>query len=547
MDRPKICLFCTEEGHWRQDCPEAQEYDRRKAEKQAQAAGKPPSVSMVQIEQWEPEACVVTRAGTVIQPKEKSGQSTSLDWAAQDAVRQQVTTWIQSRPSQQEYAKTGKKVSFQATGTSSEAAPSPLLPTDEHESAEATPESQLPHCGNEDSWDSLLDAPIQVKLGQLLRLVPNFHKALLPTGQEPKRGPGQVLEDTQVAQVDPVPEGPVTDTRIPKISVNYRGLVIDNVLIDGGAGVNIVTKATCEKFGWLDWRPVPFLVRMADQRRVRPLGILRDIVLDVGGISFAMAFVVMGMEDTAEEYSMLLGRPWLRQAKVRHNWEANQLSIRRGRRKVKIPLREKKRLNNAVWPVIAETVNMLEGLEDDEEEQFLQANADLVPLCSVDVAMIAATYTSPQPEVFLTGADAAKVLGSDLKSLEEFEPEDDLQTILEKERAFEALMSKVTRVQEDVLETVYLGEDQVSKPVKISTLLDKGFRSQLVALLGEFRDVFAWEYSDMKGLDPQFYQHRIHLKPDAIPSRQVSHEPAYGKASQGRIGSVAESGLHCSY
>ena len=51
MDRPIVCLFCTEEGHWRQDCPEAQEYDRRKAEKKA---GKQPSVSMVQIEPLEP-------------------------------------------------------------------------------------------------------------------------------------------------------------------------------------------------------------------------------------------------------------------------------------------------------------------------------------------------------------------------------------------------------------------------------------------------------------------------------------------------------------
>ena len=85
-------------------------------------------------------------------------------------------------------------------------------------------------------------------------------------------------------------------------------------LIDGGAGVNIVTKTTCERFGWLDWLPVPFLVRMADQRRVRPLGILRNLVLSIGAISFAMAFVVMNMEDAEEEYSMLLGRPWLRQA-----------------------------------------------------------------------------------------------------------------------------------------------------------------------------------------------------------------------------------------
>lgn len=40
-----------------------------------------------------------------------------------------------------------------------------------------------------------------------------------------------------------------------------------------------------------------------------------------------------------------------------------------------------------------------------------------------------------------------------------------------------------------------------------------------MSLLREFRDVFAWDYSDMKGLDPQFYQHKIHLKPDARQQR----------------------------
>lgn len=132
---------------------------------------------------------------------------------------------------------------------------------------------------------------------------------------------------------------------------------------------------------------------MADQQCMRPLGILQSIVLDIGGISFSMAFVVLSMEDTLEEYSMLLGRPWLWQAKVRHDWDANRLTTRRGRCKVKISLKEKARLNSAVWHVVVvETVNMTEGLDDEEEEQFLQANTDLIPLCSVDVAFIATAY-----------------------------------------------------------------------------------------------------------------------------------------------------------
>lgn len=56
----------------------------------------------------------------------------------------------------------------------------------------------------------------------------------------------------------------------------------------------------------------------------------------------------------------------------------------------------------------------MEGLEDDKEEWFLQENEDLVPLCLVDVAFIAAAYTSPQPMILLTGSDVAKFLGKDL-------------------------------------------------------------------------------------------------------------------------------------
>ena len=112
-------------------------------------------------------------------------------------------------------------------------------------------------------WDSLLEAPIQVQLGQLLRLVPNFHKALLTTGDGVTTAEDKFAATVSITQVVPVPESPITDTRVPEISVEYRGISIENVLIDGGVGVNIVTKTTCERFGWLEWLPVPFLVRMA--------------------------------------------------------------------------------------------------------------------------------------------------------------------------------------------------------------------------------------------------------------------------------------------
>ena len=42
----------------------------------------------------------------------------------------------------------------------------------------------------------------------------------------------------------------------------------------------------------------------------------------------------------------------------------------------------------------------------------------------------------------------------------------------------------------------------------------------MITLLKEFRDVFAWSYEDMQGLDPQLCQHQIHLSKDAKPVAQ---------------------------
>ncbi|RYA38018.1 reverse transcriptase family protein, partial [Enterobacter cloacae complex sp. GF14B] len=58
------------------------------------------------------------------------------------------------------------------------------------------------------------------------------------------------------------------------------------------------------------------------------------------------------------------------------------------------------------------------------------------------------------------------------------------------------------------------------RPVYIATDLSPGEEERLLSLLREYRDVFAWSYKDLKGVDPSICQHSIPLKQDAKPSRQ---------------------------
>ena len=54
------------------------------------------------------------------------------------------------------------------------------------------------------------------------------------------------------------------------------------------------------------------------------------------------------------------------------------------------------------------------------------------------------------------------------------------------------------------MEEVDLGEQGEGKQVRVSAKLEIQFKEQLVQLLKEYRDVFAWSYTDMEGINSSF-------------------------------------------
>ncbi|XP_052490856.1 uncharacterized protein LOC128043076 [Gossypium raimondii] len=70
---------------------------------------------------------------------------------------------------------------------------------------------------------------------------------------------------------------------------------------------------------------------------------------------------------------------------------------------------------------------------------------------------------------------------------------------------------------EETIETVILEEGKV---VKIGTCIAEEVKQDLVKLLREFKDVFAWSYQDMPGLSTDIVVHRLPIKEDYKPVQQ---------------------------
>jgi len=73
---------------------------------------------------------------------------------------------------------------------------------------------------------------------------------------------------------------------------------------------------------------------------------------------------------------------------------------------------------------------------------------------------------------------------------------------------------------EDRVIQVNLGSQDHPKPISISESLSLAEREEVIALVREYIDVFAWNYKDMPGLDPQIAMHRLNIKPDIKPVKQ---------------------------
>ncbi|XP_039683803.1 uncharacterized protein [Medicago truncatula] len=90
---------------------------------------------------------------------------------------------------------------------------------------------------------------------------------------------------------------------------------------------------------------------------------------------------------------------------------------------------------------------------------------------------------------------------------------DEISRLLEQER-------KTIQPYGDELEVINLGTKEDKKEIKVGASLETSVKQQVIELLKEYVDVFAWSYQDMPGLDTDIVVHHLPLKPECPPVKQ---------------------------
>ena len=178
----------------------------------------------------------------------------------------------------------------------------------------------------------------QISLRQLLAVAPTCRSALSSSLVRKKPKTVDVVNEInnfeEIVDVNDIS----IDSGAPTVEVFIDSSLIDGVQIDSGSSVNLMNVDTMEEIGLKTMTTTPIILRMADQSRVKPLGILKQVLTTIGGIDFQIDYIIFKVTESISPYPILLGRPWLFNGRVKKDWGKGTITIEKGKQKIVLPM-----------------------------------------------------------------------------------------------------------------------------------------------------------------------------------------------------------------
>nr|XP_009797491.1 PREDICTED: uncharacterized protein LOC104243910 [Nicotiana sylvestris] len=294
---------------------------------------------------------------------------------------------------------------------------------------------------------------------------------------------------------------------IPSFTIPVRigNVDVGHALCDLGASINLMPLSLFKQLGLGAPRPTTVMLQLADRSIAHPEEVIEDVLLQIGKFIFPADFIILDYE-ADELIQIILGRPLLATGDT-------IIKVREGKMILRV---------------------------DDEEAVFNIYRAIQLPRHYEELSMISAVEADEQiryPSVYIDDSlEKALMLLDNLGADEELEEMihvlDTSCAYLQGIHPFEPLNRPEgppprPSIEEDPklelkplpphLQYAYLG-DSDTLTVIVSSDLSKLQEEKLLRVLREHKRAFGWTMSDIKGISPAFYMHKILMEDGHKPS-----------------------------
>ncbi|KAJ9167536.1 hypothetical protein P3X46_022182 [Hevea brasiliensis] len=105
----------------------------------------------------------------------------------------------------------------------------------------------------------------------------------------------------------------------------------ENAMADLGASINVMSNSVFQTLNLSPLKETSVIIQLAYRFNAYPLGVVEDVLVQVGGLIFPVDFYILDMEDdssfTSKSALILFGRPFLKTAKTKINMDEGTLTM----------------------------------------------------------------------------------------------------------------------------------------------------------------------------------------------------------------------------
>ncbi|RDY00007.1 hypothetical protein CR513_16862, partial [Mucuna pruriens] len=122
------------------------------------------------------------------------------------------------------------------------------------------------------------------------------------------------------------------DPRIFSVPCTIGNCTFADAMLDLGASINVMPTSIYKSLSFGDLEPIGMTIQLENRSVVQPLGILKDVVVQVNELIFRANFYVLDMEDetSKKESTLILGQPFLMTSRTKIDVHVGTLSMEFG-------------------------------------------------------------------------------------------------------------------------------------------------------------------------------------------------------------------------
>ncbi|GKD85088.1 reverse transcriptase domain-containing protein [Tanacetum coccineum] len=295
------------------------------------------------------------------------------------------------------------------------------------------------------------------------------------------------------------------------IPCNFNKTFSCNALADLGASINLMPYSLYAKLSLETLKPTKMSVRLADRSFQYPVGIAKNMLVEVGKFTFPADFIILEIEEDSK-VPLILGRPFLHTADavIRVKQKLLNLGVGTERMIFNIDSAMKHSYSN---DDSCFSIDVIDEILEEDFDALLDEGSKI--LYTIKGTLL--------KEEILAEFDEFMVMTAD----ENFDSESDTEDPPFKKITINTDYKIKISLEEppkdlelkplpDDLEYVFM-EEPYFLPVIISSQLSIEKKSKLISVLKKHKQAFAWKMTDIPGIYPSFCKHKIQLLDDKKP------------------------------